>query len=472
MAQKLTLGDYLLARVQNDIAFSTGGCTKEKRAYRVQQNQANATGASAPSVASILDDWGMEETNEKKAEQCRTPDYVARLQAAKRFLQEKTARENARLAEIRAAKPLFYHDGHKAAGQKVAGWLPARGRLAATERLAVGKCVPNFVDFCLPDGTHISPLLGTTPEKRAFIQFPPQNQAQMPIQSPVQAPTAATGAQPIMQAQAQMQGFMQKKPQMAGQIGLPGTGLDGPIDTRATPMPGTPGHAATNVIDQRGGLDPRGLTVDGNNAAGEAKAGWKMAGAGLLRNNEDVISERFTLGDWLLAACAPDREKKAQVGGVVTEIVPDGSRYWINTNDHGDECAIFVEKNVNSDKIKIGDSVWWQGRDAMWTTKEVREGAKGESDIKIPRIGYSGVSRPGEKIASAGSLGDRLLKAASYLKTVGWTAAADVSKPKRPKRDAAQDDVAMEAISKKRQRAATDLLKSLNRGNRRTRIAR
>jgi hypothetical protein len=28
-----------------------------------------------------------------------------------------------------------------------------------------------------------------------------------------------------------------------------------------------PGHAATNVIDQQGALDPRGPTVDGNNAA-------------------------------------------------------------------------------------------------------------------------------------------------------------------------------------------------------------
>lgn len=54
------------------------------------------------------------------------------------------------------------------------------------------------------------------------------------------------------------------------------TGLDGPSDTRAAAMPGTPGHAATNVIDQRGGLDPRGMTVDGNNAAGVAK-GFKMA---------------------------------------------------------------------------------------------------------------------------------------------------------------------------------------------------
>lgn len=49
------------------------------------------------------------------------------------------------------------------------------------------------------------------------------------------------------------------------------TGLDGPNDTRAAALPGTPGHSATNVIDQRGGLDPRHQTVDGNNAAGVQK---------------------------------------------------------------------------------------------------------------------------------------------------------------------------------------------------------
>lgn len=36
----------------------------------------------------------------------------------------------------------------------------------------------------------------------------------------------------------------------------------------STALPGAPGHAATNVIDRLGGLDARGFTVDGNNAAG------------------------------------------------------------------------------------------------------------------------------------------------------------------------------------------------------------
>ncbi len=48
-------------------------------------------------------------------------------------------------------------------------------------------------------------------------------------------------------------------------------GLDKPQDTRAAAMPGMPGHAATNVIDQQGALDPRGMTVDGNNSASVIK---------------------------------------------------------------------------------------------------------------------------------------------------------------------------------------------------------
>lgn len=40
---------------------------------------------------------------------------------------------------------------------------------------------------------------------------------------------------------------------------------------KAMALPGTPGHAATNVIDQLGALDASGRTVDGNNAAGIRK---------------------------------------------------------------------------------------------------------------------------------------------------------------------------------------------------------
>lgn len=116
-----------------------------------------------------------------------------------------------------------------------------------------------FWSFVLPDGHLLTPRLREQLVKQALAIAPSQPGQTMPVQ----------------QAEQAMQQFMPQKPLLAGQ-GPMQTGLDGPSDTRAAAMPGTPGHAATNVIDQRGGLDPRGMTVDGNNAAGVAK-GFKMA---------------------------------------------------------------------------------------------------------------------------------------------------------------------------------------------------
>ena len=68
------------------------------------------------------------------------------------------------------------------------------------------------------------------------------------------------GISPVAPGHATMTGIQQRP-----------IGLDKPQDTRAAAMPGMPGHAATYVIDQQGALDPRGLTVDGNNAASLVK---------------------------------------------------------------------------------------------------------------------------------------------------------------------------------------------------------
>ena len=55
------------------------------------------------------------------------------------------------------------------------------------------------------------------------------------------------------------------------QVGLPAGGV------KATPFPGTGSSPAVNPIDANGGLDPAGLTVDGNHAQGVAK-GFKVVG--------------------------------------------------------------------------------------------------------------------------------------------------------------------------------------------------
>ena len=67
------------------------------------------------------------------------------------------------------------------------------------------------------------------------------------------------------------------------QVGLPAGGV------KATPFPGTGSSPATNPIDVNGGLDPAGLTVDGNHARGVPK-GFKVA-EWLQSKQKDPVTE-------------------------------------------------------------------------------------------------------------------------------------------------------------------------------------
>lgn len=95
------------------------------------------------------------------------------------------------------------------------------------------------------------------------------------------------------------------------------------------------------------------------------------------------------------------------IGGTVIEVSESKKRPEIVFVDCREEqskstCAIYVEKNKNSLAIEVGDSVWWQGRLAMWTPKRSTAVATEDEkaicgvdyDIQIPRIGYSGVGHP------------------------------------------------------------------------------
>jgi len=96
------------------------------------------------------------------------------------------------------------------------------------------------------------------------------------------------------------------------------------------------------------------------------------------------------------------------IGGTVIETIKLPDRIWINCVEDNSEskCAIYVERNEKSETIKPSDCLWWQGANAMWTPYEKRGNSpskpnfiKGricgkDYDIKIPRIGCSGVSRP------------------------------------------------------------------------------
>jgi len=84
------------------------------------------------------------------------------------------------------------------------------------------------------------------------------------------------------------------------------------------------------------------------------------------------------------------------VGGIAIEIVDLATKIYINVADRPHEkleCqAIYVERNTNSEKIEIGDAVWWQGKFVMWTPQANRTAKKRnlkcgiDYDIKIPRV--------------------------------------------------------------------------------------
>ena len=99
------------------------------------------------------------------------------------------------------------------------------------------------------------------------------------------------------------------------------------------------------------------------------------------------------------------------VGGQVIEVCDhptERNKIYVNVADRPhsklNECAIYVERNENSERIELGDDLWWQGRYAMWTPQANRlsdqeSEAKGHKcgvdyDIQIPRIGFSGVNHP------------------------------------------------------------------------------
>ena len=93
------------------------------------------------------------------------------------------------------------------------------------------------------------------------------------------------------------------------------------------------------------------------------------------------------------------------VGGVVIEVADVPGRpdvLFVDTRDKNDTCAVMVEKDANSERIQIGDALWWQSGWCMWTPQALRKKQKGmkcgkDFDIKIKKIGYSGVSHPSRR---------------------------------------------------------------------------
>lgn len=79
------------------------------------------------------------------------------------------------------------------------------------------------------------------------------------------------------------------------------------------------------------------------------------------------------------------------VGGKVTEVIVKDDCVYVNTHDSHSECAVFVSRCDDSEKIKVGDDLWWQGHSAYWTPA-----SREFLDKQLSKIGYSGVDRPTE----------------------------------------------------------------------------
>lgn len=101
------------------------------------------------------------------------------------------------------------------------------------------------------------------------------------------------------------------------------------------------------------------------------------------------------------------------VGGTVTETVVAGDKVWIDTRER-EQClsttAIYVENTPAARVVSEGDSVWWQGSYAFWTPK--RDGKRlGPIEVKLKRVGCSGVSKPAPRVCS-------LFEASDYENTM------------------------------------------------------
>lgn len=101
------------------------------------------------------------------------------------------------------------------------------------------------------------------------------------------------------------------------------------------------------------------------------------------------------------------------VGGTVVEVCEVPGRpdvLFVDCADmprgrtRPDTCAVHVERSATSERIDVGDGLWWQGSLAYWTplgmrmSQEEHETAGHRSgvdyDIPINRVGFSGVGHP------------------------------------------------------------------------------
>lgn len=76
------------------------------------------------------------------------------------------------------------------------------------------------------------------------------------------------------------------------------------------------------------------------------------------------------------------------VGGVITEIVRrEGDLVCANVQDGEDRCGIKFD--AQSERIAVGDPIWWQGPWVFWTPQD-----RSRQDVKLLKLGPSGAAHP------------------------------------------------------------------------------
>lgn len=93
------------------------------------------------------------------------------------------------------------------------------------------------------------------------------------------------------------------------------------------------------------------------------------------------------------------------VGGRVIEVCGYSDRPDVLFVDVADRpysrietCAVNVERNETSERIEVGDSLWWQCGWCYWTPQNSHRQKCGvDFDIKIPKVGYSGIVHPASR---------------------------------------------------------------------------
>lgn len=92
-------------------------------------------------------------------------------------------------------------------------------------------------------------------------------------------------------------------------------------------------------------------------------------------------------------------------GGTVIEVADVKGRpgvLFIDVSLDNETSGLFVAKNAKSQRIEIGDEIWWKGNTVYWTPAESHKGKKKkkqlkegiEFDIAIPRVGKTDVCYP------------------------------------------------------------------------------